>query len=92
MLTTLGILAGGLKGSWEALWQNLFRDHGHAGLIWNERTRSELLEALHVRNLCVSERHLEACLYVSLLCWRRETLLAGFAEHHRIQFRQISKA
>ena len=42
-------IAGGLKGSWEALWQNLFRDHGHAGLIWNERTRSELLEALHVR-------------------------------------------
>lgn len=51
------MLTGGLKGNWEALWQNLFRDHGHAGLIWNERTRSELLEALQVHHRYHGFRH-----------------------------------
>ena len=29
----------------------MFRDHGHAGLVWNQRTRAELQEALQARTL-----------------------------------------
>jgi DNAJ protein RME-8 N-terminal len=43
--------AGGVKGNWKAFWSNLERDHCHAGLIWNERTRTELREALQVIRL-----------------------------------------
>jgi DnaJ family protein C protein 13 len=38
-----------LRGNWEALWAAVLRDHSTAGLIWNERTRSELRDALQVR-------------------------------------------
>lgn len=51
------LLAGGrrptgapeLKGNWEAFWAAVDKDHCHAALIWNERTRAELREALQVR-------------------------------------------
>lgn len=42
----LGLLANHLKGNWEVFWTNAMRDHCTAGLIWNERTRTELKEAL----------------------------------------------
>lgn len=42
----LSALANNLKGNWEVFWSNATRDHCTAGLIWNERTRSELREAL----------------------------------------------
>ena len=42
-------LARGLRANWEAFWAAAARDHCHAGLVWNERTRSELREALQVR-------------------------------------------
>jgi DnaJ family protein C protein 13 len=38
----------GLRGNWDAFWAAAMKDHCHAGLIWNERTRSELREALQV--------------------------------------------
>ena len=31
---------------WRSLWRDLARDHAHAGLVWNERTRAELRDAL----------------------------------------------
>lgn len=39
----------GLRASWEAFWTAALRDHCHAGLIWNQQTRSELREALQAR-------------------------------------------
>ena len=39
---------GSLKGNWEELWRQVQRDHAHAGLLWNERTRAELRDALQV--------------------------------------------
>ena len=42
-------MSRGLRGNWEAFWAAALRDHCHAGLIWNERTRSELREALQAR-------------------------------------------
>ncbi len=44
----VGMLSGGLRGNWEALWANVLRDHCHAGLVWNESTRGELRQALKV--------------------------------------------
>lgn len=38
-----------LRGNWEAFWAQVDRDHSHAALVWNERTRAELREALQVR-------------------------------------------
>ena len=38
-----------LHCNWEAFWGAVLKDHCHAGLIWNERTRSELREALQVQ-------------------------------------------
>lgn len=35
-----------LKSNWEALWTAVGQNHNHAALIWNERTRAELREAL----------------------------------------------
>ncbi|GAB4814092.1 hypothetical protein N2152v2_001138 [Parachlorella kessleri] len=35
-----------LRCNWDGFWAAVGRDHSHAGLIWNERTRSELREAL----------------------------------------------
>ena len=40
--------AGSLKGNWQEFWRQVHRDHAHAGLIWNERTRTELRDALQV--------------------------------------------
>ena len=37
-----------LRCNWDAFWSAALKDHCHAGLIWNERTRSELREALQV--------------------------------------------
>eukprot|EP00210_Caulerpa_lentillifera_P007523 g7188.t1 len=42
----LGLATSSLKGNWELFWTNANRDHCTASLIWNERTRSELREAL----------------------------------------------
>ena len=39
-----------LRCNWDAFWGAALKDHCHAGLIWNERTRSELREALQVQN------------------------------------------
>ena len=39
-----------LRGNWEAFWSAVDKDHCHAALIWNERTRAELREALQVSN------------------------------------------
>lgn len=41
-------MARGLRGNWDAFWAAALRDHCHAGLIWNQQTRSELREALQV--------------------------------------------
>ena len=38
-----------LRCNWDAFWGAALKDHCHAGLIWNERTRSELREALQVQ-------------------------------------------
>jgi DnaJ family protein C protein 13 len=35
-----------LRGNWDAFWAAAEKDHCHAALVWNERTRSELREAL----------------------------------------------
>ncbi len=35
-----------LRANWDAFWAAVDKDHCHAALIWNERTRSELREAL----------------------------------------------
>ena len=42
----LGLSSVSLKGNWEVFWTNIMRDHCVSGLIWNERTRTELREAL----------------------------------------------
>ena len=39
-----------LRCNWDAFWSAALKDHCHAGLIWNERTRSELREALQVHS------------------------------------------
>lgn len=44
----LDVNAASLRLNWEAFWAAVAKDHSHAGLIWNERTRSELREALQV--------------------------------------------
>lgn len=36
-----------LKGNWAAFWEACMTDHCSAGLMWNERTRQELRDALH---------------------------------------------
>ena len=41
-----------LRCNWDAFWGAALKDHCHAGLIWNERTRSELREALQVLTRC----------------------------------------
>ncbi|KAK9809260.1 hypothetical protein WJX72_012293 [[Myrmecia] bisecta] len=46
---------GGLKGNWEALWTAILRDHCHAGLIWNERTRAELREGLQTEEAALRQ-------------------------------------
>lgn len=35
-----------LRANWDAFWAAVDKDHCHAALVWNERTRSELREAL----------------------------------------------
>jgi DnaJ family protein C protein 13 len=35
-----------LRANWDAFWAAVDKDHSHAALVWNERTRSELREAL----------------------------------------------
>lgn len=35
-----------LKGNWPAFWEACMADHCSAGLMWNERTRQELRDAL----------------------------------------------
>ena len=35
-----------LRGNWPVFWAAVCRDHSHAGLVWNERCRRELREAL----------------------------------------------
>ena len=40
--------AASLRCNWDAFWGAVAKDHCHAGLIWNERTRAELREALQV--------------------------------------------
>ena len=37
-----------LRCNWDVFWGAALKDHCHAGLVWNERTRSELREALQV--------------------------------------------
>ncbi|KAK9868448.1 hypothetical protein WJX84_004951 [Apatococcus fuscideae] len=44
-----------LKGNWEEFWRNVRRDHAHAGLIWNERTRAELRDALQAGELSLKQ-------------------------------------
>ena len=44
-----------LRCNWDAFWSAALKDHCHAGLIWNERTRSELREALQVPSLASSD-------------------------------------
>mmetsp|Transcript_48085 Transcript_48085/g.121362 ORF Transcript_48085/g.121362 Transcript_48085/m.121362 type:complete len:1147 (+) Transcript_48085:107-3547(+) len=39
-----------LKGNWEAFWAAIQQNHHHAGLVWNERTRAELREALEAED------------------------------------------
>lgn len=48
-----------LRCNWDAFWSATQKDHCHAGLIWNERTRSELREALQVRTLSTVHTALE---------------------------------
>lgn len=38
-----------LRANWDAFWTAALRDHCHAGLIWNQQTRSEFREALQVK-------------------------------------------
>eukprot|EP00850_Spirogloea_muscicola_P020512 SM000218S06608 [mRNA] locus=s218:193476:202559:- [translate_table: standard] len=58
------VATGSLLLNWGTLWRELDRDHSRAALIWNERTRQELREAL------AGEVH--------LLNIERERLLAEF--------------
>ncbi len=62
--------AGSLKGNWPEFWRQVQRDHAHAGLIWNERTRAELRDALQVR-------HADLCSYS-----RKRSVLTGMNYQH----------
>ena len=49
--------SGQLRANWGAFWDALDRDHSHAALIWNERTRLDLRSALQEEeNLFLTER------------------------------------
>ena len=70
-----------LRCNWDAFWSAALKDHCHAGLIWNERTRSELREALQVRRhhpmpIPLYTRVLKAVLYAHALPQEAEDVCA----------------
>ncbi|KAK9807966.1 hypothetical protein WJX73_008492 [Symbiochloris irregularis] len=44
----------GRRGNWDAFWAQVDKDHCNAGLIWNERTRSELRNALQAEEAALA--------------------------------------
>ena len=55
-----------LRCNWDAFWSAALKDHCHAGLIWNERTRSELREALQVTSLSAMPDACRAAMLIAL--------------------------
>lgn len=62
-----------LQYNWDEFWRMVDKDHQHAALIWNEKTRTELRESLKVSVKCIGIANYDRTVtsFVLSCRWRR---------------------